>query len=239
MPIYYSAVCDAGALVNESGDRDSVSRWGKVARALIERIEPRTRKSYEHEGYVFFWHSVLNPKSQPKPETCSFYILRRLFNGPDLCLSFFLPSNPLSPTSNHPNTISHSINYIAETDRVYLAVADKAMNTRIVFAFLEKIRGRYAGENGSSFNAVLGEQMVQNPFLYSLSSGPPPLLFYPTEHKRLFMVCASSSHPLSSILSETHTNTLESSPLGFPSLPSPFIFHFHLVFGSYHQAYII
>lgn len=103
MPISYSCVCDAGAVVNESGDRDSVSKWGKIARALIERIEPRTRKSYEHEG--------------------------------------------------------NSINYIAESDRVYLAVADKAMNTRIIFAFLEKIRGRYAGENGSSFNAVLGEQM--------------------------------------------------------------------------------
>ena len=54
----YSCVCDAGAVVNESGDRDSVSRWGKVARALIERIEPRTRKSYEHEGYVFYTMAV-------------------------------------------------------------------------------------------------------------------------------------------------------------------------------------
>ena len=70
---------------------------------------------------------------------------------PLLLLSPPLPSLP------HRN----SINYIAETDRVYLAVADKAMNTRIIFAFLEKIRGRYAGENGSSFNAVLGEQMVR------------------------------------------------------------------------------
>lgn len=52
MPLYYSCVVDAGAVVNESGDRDSVSRWGKVARALVERIEPRTRKSYEHEGYA-------------------------------------------------------------------------------------------------------------------------------------------------------------------------------------------
>lgn len=103
MPISYSCVIDAGAIVNESGDRESVSKWRKVANALIERIEPSTRKSYEHEG--------------------------------------------------------NSINYIAETDRVYLAVADKAMNTRIIFAFLEKIRTRYVGENGSSFNAVLGEQM--------------------------------------------------------------------------------
>ena len=58
-------------------------------------------------------------------------------------------------------SLRNSINYIAETDRVYFAVADKAMNTRIIFAFLEKIRVRYAGENGSSFNAVLGEQMVR------------------------------------------------------------------------------
>jgi len=51
MPISYSCVVDAGAVVNESGDRDSVSKWGKVARALIERIDPNSRKSYEHEGY--------------------------------------------------------------------------------------------------------------------------------------------------------------------------------------------
>ena len=38
--------------MNESGDRDSVSKWGKVVRALIERIDPNSRKSYEHEGYV-------------------------------------------------------------------------------------------------------------------------------------------------------------------------------------------
>ena len=52
MPILYSCVIDAGAIVNESGDRDSVSKWHKVANVLIERIEPRSRKSYEHEGYV-------------------------------------------------------------------------------------------------------------------------------------------------------------------------------------------
>lgn len=51
MPILYSCVIDAGAIVNESGDRDSVSKWHKVANVLIERIEPRSRKSYEHEGY--------------------------------------------------------------------------------------------------------------------------------------------------------------------------------------------
>lgn len=52
MPLYYSCVIDAGAIVNESGDRESVSKWHKVANVLIERIEPRTRKSYEHEGYA-------------------------------------------------------------------------------------------------------------------------------------------------------------------------------------------
>ena len=153
MPISYSCVCDAGAVVNESGDRDSVSKWGKIARALIERIEPRTRKSYEHEGYVFLRpFFIINPQGRAKRAIFCPWAFR-----------FPLLTTPTSVPS-HVNTknIRNSINYIAESDRVYLAVADKAMNTRIIFAFLEKIRGRYAGENGSSFNAVLGEQMVCN-----------------------------------------------------------------------------
>lgn len=60
MPILYSCVIDAGAIVNESGDRDSVSKWHKVANVLIERIEPRSRKSYEHEGYVILLLPGLN-----------------------------------------------------------------------------------------------------------------------------------------------------------------------------------
>ena len=54
MPLLYSSVIDAETVVNEAGDPEAVQFWGKVTRALISRIEPRSRKSYEHEGYVFY-----------------------------------------------------------------------------------------------------------------------------------------------------------------------------------------
>ena len=51
---------------------------------------------------------------------------------------------------------------MAEQDRVYLAVADMGFNRLLIFAFLDKIKGLYTGENGSSFNSVLSQKMVRD-----------------------------------------------------------------------------
>lgn len=73
--------------------------------------------------------------------------------------SCFHTSNSLDifVTSSLFNISRSTINYIADPERVYLAIADEEMDAKLVFAFLEDLKSR----NSSFFDKTNSELMVR------------------------------------------------------------------------------